>query len=142
MDDSYEASFRFKEQSFVADNKKTDPDLSLSELSIPSQSSRPVKQPFSLLARPSQAPEPELDIPSNEEQEENVKDDYANAEEPEAQVKDATRDREERLRQDLFVLRKLNAGFATYTEALAETRSATEVCHLILLLKSVGHIAK
>ncbi len=132
-------------------------DLSLSELSlndrpIPGSS----KQPFSLLARPSTSTSPrEVDDDDNLHEEsifdqdqadehaddvqERVGDDElveaaaaAHAEEEEATQRAESKrsvayNREERLRQDLFVLRKLNTAFSGYNEALGDVHSGTEV---------------
>lgn len=129
MDDSYDASLnlkaKIKSASPIADASYADQELSLSELSVPGPSGRPSQQPFSLLARPSQPPEPDVAI--QEETEGPAEQGEEKVETVEDQVKSAVHEREERLRQDLFVLRKLNAGFVTYNEALAETRSSTEV---------------
>jgi len=130
-------------------------DLSLSELSlndrpIPGSS----KQPFSLLARPSTSTSPrEIDDDDNLHEEsifdqdqadehaddvqERVGDDEvveaaaAHAEEEEATQRAESKrsvayNREERLRQDLFVLRKLNTAFSGYNEALGDVHSGTE----------------
>ena len=39
----------------------------------------------------------------------------------------AAKTREEKLQHDLFVLKKLNAAFEVYKEALKETKSSTDV---------------
>ncbi|EJD03332.1 uncharacterized protein FOMMEDRAFT_20453 [Fomitiporia mediterranea MF3/22] len=48
-------------------------------------------------------------------------------EDSEARAQSIARSREERLRQDLFVLRKLNEGFAVYNNALSGAKSTTEL---------------
>lgn len=138
MNNSLEPSLRLNDKSKAtspnAEMSYENTDLSLSELSVPGPSTRLSYQPFSLLARPSQPPEPDPDI-SGKEEEGKLPDEVEEiveeiVEDEEAQAKTASKTREERLRQDLFVLRKLNSGFTIYNEALAETRSSTEVCIL------------
>ena len=50
------------------------------------------------------------------------------AEDAEIIKRAAERTREERLRHDLYVLKKLNSAFFTFNDALKETKSGTEVC--------------
>lgn len=101
-----------------------DADLSLSELSLNEKPVAGPSQPFSLLARPSQVygtNEPEDEdqlIPDAEEQPEV---------DPEVRQRSVARSREERLRQDLFVLQKLNASFSVYNEALHEVETSNDV---------------
>jgi hypothetical protein len=84
-------------------------DLSISELSL---SDQPLK-PFTLL----ETPEPEI----AEEHEE--------PEEPVAQQsqRHSTKAREEKLQSDIFILKKLNASFELFNEALQDTGSANQV---------------
>jgi hypothetical protein len=82
-------------------------DLSISELSLSDQTLKP----FTLLA----APEPEID-----------------PEEPEEPVarqsqRPSTKAREEKLQSDIFILKKLNASFELFNEALQDTGSANQV---------------
>ena len=91
MDDSYDSSLnlkaKIKSTPPVADASYADQELSLSELSVPGPSGRPSQQPFSLLARPSQPPEPDVAIqeetesPAVQEEEkvENVEDQVKSA---------------------------------------------------------------
>lgn len=119
-------------------------DLSLSELSVNIQPGPSRSQPFSLLARPSLPPEE----PMPEEENEDVGNETARPVEDHDEEKDVkthsvARSREERLRQDLFTLRKLNAGLAIYNDALSDTKSSTEVSigipFLIVHALIVGH---
>ena len=101
-------------------------DLSLSELSIVPQPS--AARPFSLLARPPQqdpaTPVRDPAIDANvEEGTSRANVSYAEGETEHV----VTQTREEKLRSDLFTLRKLNSVFAVYNEALAATESGTEV---------------
>ncbi|VDB95252.1 unnamed protein product [Peniophora sp. CBMAI 1063] len=93
-------------------------DLSLSELSLadrPSQS-----RPFSLLPRHEDPATPVKDGGDDVEVTEV-------APEEEHVEQDTAQTREERLSNDLYTLRKLNAAFGMYNEALAATESGTEV---------------
>lgn len=118
-------------------------DLSLSELSLGTghlQSGAREKRPFSLLARPIQdesavvddddaqvegqgeghgAEGGEMDATMTQEDIENAK-------------RLAARTREEKLQHDLFILKKLNAAFEVYKDALRETKSATDVRSLFV----------
>ncbi|KAI5120301.1 hypothetical protein M0805_005805 [Coniferiporia weirii] len=104
-----------------------DADLSLSELSLNEKPGPPAgpSQPFSLLARPSQPPEPDI-----AELQDDIEDEVGNETElprdEEAMALSMARTREDRLGQDLFVLRKLNSGLAMYNDALGDTRSSAE----------------
>lgn len=101
-------------------------DLSLSELELtrPAESERP----FSLFARrPTPPPDEYAEEHGAEEELEGTEED----EEKRARLQAKTR--EERLQNDLFVLRKLNATFTVYNDALRETESATEVRPLLRL---------
>ena len=56
--------------------------------------------------------------------------DEGDGEDEEAQIKTArkaARTREEKLQNDLFLLKKLNSAFSLYTDALRATQSSTEV---------------
>ncbi|KAH8119552.1 hypothetical protein DFH11DRAFT_452689 [Phellopilus nigrolimitatus] len=144
MDDSFESPVplkaRFHSASPLADTTYGGPenaDLSLSELSLnekPGPSAGP-SRPFSLLARPLRPPEPqppEPDIAKLEVEDEadgndsDIVESEIVVEDEETRLKSMARTREERLRQNLFVLRKLNSGFAVYNDALSDTRSSTE----------------
>ena len=78
-------------------------DLSISELSLSDQTLKP----FTLLA----TPEPELEV---------------DTEEPVSQ-RHSAKAREEKLQSDIFILKKLNASFELFNEALQETGSANQV---------------
>ena len=91
-----------------------DHDLSISELSLSDQTLKP----FTLLA----PPEPETDSEDSEESEA--------SEEPvaqQAQKHSSAKAREEKLQSDIFILRKLNASFELFNEALQDTGSANQV---------------
>jgi hypothetical protein len=137
------------DNSYTAPN---DADLSISELSLAEKPSIQEQQPFSLLARPrprptrdlvqttsetndnddqnqdtKPAPEGQEVAPREEEDKDDAPDEVDEATTTAAAKQSVTRAREERLKQDLFVLRKLNAAFAAYNDALEETRSSTDV---------------
>lgn len=111
-------------------------DLSLSELSVAEPPRR--LERFSLLAPRQQdslrleegdslfsevAEEAEL----GEENEESDEDDEDNTVKREQDQRAAAQSREEKLRSDIFVLRKLNSAFGSFDEALQETTSANQV---------------
>ncbi|PAV19023.1 hypothetical protein PNOK_0586700 [Pyrrhoderma noxium] len=88
-------------------------------------------KPFSLLARPSKPPDPEPAILDTEEAivdegEEVGNETVGPAASEDERGRSTVRSKEDRLRQDLFVLRKLNEGFALYKNALSDTKSSTE----------------
>ncbi|KAI0342173.1 hypothetical protein BDW22DRAFT_244883 [Trametopsis cervina] len=121
-------------------------DLSLSELSIgdlPTQA--PPRRKFSLFAQPtspSVADESALADEDEEEQgqeyeegegeadegglEEGGFDETMRAEDIEKAQRVAAKSREEKLQSDLYILKKLNAAFDLYNEALRETKSSTD----------------
>jgi len=102
-------------------------DLSLSELSL-SDYNTIMKQPFSLLAkldpdlstpkRDNEIPSPHLAL--EKKQVEELLDDGK------AQQQ-LSRNREDKLQSDIFILKKLNASFELFNEALRETGSAHDV---------------
>jgi len=96
-------------------------DLSLSELSLSGRT--PVQRPFSLLAQP---PDPGADAEQREGDGEGEELE-GGGEDEERRTRLAAKVREEKLQNDLFVLRKLNATFASYNQALKETQSGTQV---------------
>jgi len=106
-------------------------DLSISELSL-SDRTVTVQKPFSLLASQSNLPTPtrsdegdgDLD---NDEQEGSDGD----SEKAEQEKRHAAKLREEKLQSDIFILKKLNASFALFGEALQDTGSANQVRLLI-----------
>ena len=103
-------------------------DLSISELSLYKQPNTRSshKRPFSLLARP---PSPEESAVADEEAEEGEVglDATLTQEELEKARRGAAKTREEKLQHDLFVLKKLNAAFDVYKDALKATQSSTDV---------------
>ncbi|KIK67388.1 hypothetical protein GYMLUDRAFT_238682 [Collybiopsis luxurians FD-317 M1] len=122
-------------------------DLSISELSLSDRISSSSDKPFSLLARPSTpvqtrrstADHDEEENPDDEAGEVTQKQIYADtddAEDPEKheQVERMrVKLREEKLQNDLFVLRKLNAAFSSFNEALEDVGSANEASTLRIL---------
>ncbi|TFK21969.1 hypothetical protein FA15DRAFT_672009 [Coprinopsis marcescibilis] len=110
-------------------------DLSLSDLSL-DQTIRVPAAPFTLLSKPISriSDEPRtagikssarLADPEEQEQyEEHPRGDEQ--EDEETSRKRVAKAREEKLQSDLFVLKKLNAAFATFNEALDETGSANQ----------------
>lgn len=173
MDGSYDSNVpleaRYKTFSPLTDTKYESvhsADLSVSDLSVASSNasasgsvSRPSgkRQPFSLLARPSQPSPPDEVVTKDHERErpkgretddemvvdaaldeETVHADAGHArtrtrsasgasEGEESRMQSVSRSREDRLRHDLFVMRKLNDAFALYIDSLSSAQSATEV---------------
>jgi len=123
--------------SFSYDNREDD--LSLSDLSLNDQTAI-MSKPFSLLARPESEPElrtPQRDRTHSRNDDEGTKDDL-NEEvidqlEEEDKRKQAAKLREEKLQSDVFILKKLNASFEMFKEALEDTGSANEVRNTLLL---------
>ena len=103
-------------------------DLSLSELSL-SERTQPKaarRRPFSLLARPPDE-SAVADEDAEDDQEDAELDGTMTQEDIEKAKRLAAKTREEKLQHDLFVLKKLNAAFEVYKEALKETKSSTDV---------------
>ncbi|EMD37353.1 hypothetical protein CERSUDRAFT_123346 [Gelatoporia subvermispora B] len=130
-------------------------DLSLSELSLQDRPQPTLKRrPFSLLAQP--APLRRVDHAEGDplvEEDEPAEGDTGldhtmTQEDVEEAKKMAARTREEKLQHDLFILKKLNAAFDVYKDALREAKSSTErvatqLEHTNALLdKYVGIMAK
>lgn len=105
-------------------------DLSLSELCL-SENTAIFQQPFSLLARPEQAQEsdsgPSTPTRTHNLLEDDGADDDDTEEEAEKNKRAAAKSREEKLQSDIFILKKLNASFALFNDALEDTQSANEV---------------
>ncbi|KAF8630652.1 hypothetical protein AX15_002802 [Amanita polypyramis BW_CC] len=103
-------------------------DLSLSELSITDRPSA-CSKPFTLLAEHHTQPGPTDD---NDTQDQSENEDSILLPEQTAKADDKTkrqareRQREEKLRSDLFILKKLNSAFALFHDALEESGSANE----------------
>jgi hypothetical protein len=99
-------------------------DLSLSDLSIQDRDDI-MSRPFSLLSRPDpitsplQTGEPGEDKPGGIDGDEIQDRETARRQDAKA--------REEKLQSDLFILKKLNASFAAFNEALAATGSLNDV---------------
>ena len=81
-------------------------------------------------------------VVNDEQDEDEVEDalreegDEGEGEDEEAQIRrarKAARAREEKLQNDLFLLKKLNGAFSLYTDALRATQSSTEVSKLFSL---------
>lgn len=121
-------------------------DLSLSELSLGDQT--PImSKPFSLLAKfnlpPQPHPQADLSTPTrggkSDVDEELIEEDEEHEEEveevqdPEVARQRARELRDEKLKSDVFILKKLNASFELFHEALQDTGSANEVSLLITL---------
>ncbi|KAI0819961.1 hypothetical protein BC628DRAFT_1544834 [Trametes gibbosa] len=101
-------------------------DLSLSELSLSErvQLKAGARRPFSLLARPQT---PDESAVADEDGEGGAPlDETMTQEELEKARRLAAKTREEKLQHDLFVLKKLNAAFEVYKDALRETKSSTD----------------
>lgn len=115
-------------------------DLSLSELSTGRPQSKSAhRRPFSLLAQPRSRDESAI-VYEDAEEDEGGQDQTMTQEEIEKARKAAAKTREEKLQHDLFVLKKLNAAFEVYKDALRETKSSTDVsihrampCTLLLI---------
>ncbi|KAI0358366.1 hypothetical protein OH77DRAFT_1494089 [Trametes cingulata] len=103
-------------------------DLSLSELSLSerAQTKSSHRRPFSLLARPQSPDESAVADEDAEEGEEGKVDETMTQEDIEKAKRLAAKTREEKLQHDLFILKKLNAAFEVYKDALRETKSSTD----------------
>jgi hypothetical protein len=120
-------------------------DLSLSELSI-SDHTATMPKPFSLLAkvdldpatptRNNEAVNPEI----HSDEHENDDSDFLNDEADEDLQKQAEKRKEEKLQSDIFILKKLNASFELFNDALQETGSANQVKHCLLHLLKFTYI--
>lgn len=117
-------------------------DLSLSELSL-SDDAAIMQKPFSLLARVEPEPEPITPMRSekiqNSETSDQVrysdfKDDALNDDDLRQSQEQAAKQKEEKLKSDIFILKKLNASFELFNDALNETGSANQVCLLFYAL--------
>ncbi|KAG6827141.1 hypothetical protein H0H92_013059 [Tricholoma furcatifolium] len=95
-------------------------DLSISELSLTDRTPVAPKA-FSLLAPSARSSAQDNHVENDEE-----RDTGENTEDTEANKRQAAKLREEKLRSDIFILRKLNASFALFNEALGDTRSANQ----------------
>jgi len=120
-------------------------DLSLADLSL-ADDTVILKKPFSLLAQPNEQLEepstPErrsIDLEEEYEEEDSRQLDEVegNAEDLEAQRTVSESKREEKLRSDLFVLKKLNAAFELFDAALQDTEKATGVG--LVSIDVIGH---
>ncbi|KAI0645647.1 hypothetical protein C8Q79DRAFT_910869 [Trametes meyenii] len=103
-------------------------DLSLSELSL-SERAKPGaahRRPFSLLARPQTPDESAVADEDAEDDDGAHADETMTQEDLEKARRLAAKTREEKLQHDLFVLKKLNAAFEVYKDALRETKSSTD----------------
>lgn len=149
MDDSSDFSLDgsnrsrlLSESPMLPSSSSSDADLSISELSLSDRPSPSSRRPFSLLAQPSTPVQTRHSLPTL--------DDYNDQEDEEADDGEITQRqiivdketsegtteehkrlkakmREDKLQNDLFVLRKLNGVFSSFNEALDEVGSANEV---------------
>jgi hypothetical protein len=107
-------------------------DLSLSELSL-SDRTAIFDKPFTLLAPSQDEPTTPTRSNTHEHQDSDFDsegdegDDADDLERDEQEKRHAAKVREEKLQSDIFILRKLNASFATFNEALQDTGSANQV---------------
>ncbi|KAH9892515.1 hypothetical protein C8Q73DRAFT_698409 [Cubamyces lactineus] len=103
-------------------------DLSLSELSLSERTQQKARRrPFSLLAQPpDESAAADEDADAGAEDEDTELDGTMTQEDIEKAKRLAAKTREEKLQHDLFVLKKLNAAFEVYKEALKETKSSTD----------------
>lgn len=122
-------------------------DLSLSELSIASPSIH--YKPFNIITAVNPRAQAHRDIIEDEDsfqpdrtvlsndttEAEHEGDQTPTAEETHA-VNSSEKTREEKLQNDLFVLKKINASLGAYHEALLSTRSSTDVCGFVILLST------
>lgn len=111
-------------------------DLSLSELSLSDQTAI-MEKPFSLLARAPSEPatpthNPQTSSPDvHDEKYSENSDDVLEKESPEKIQQQKGKLREEKLQSDIFILKKLNASFGLFNEALQDTSSANQVSLLL-----------
>lgn len=107
-------------------------DLSISELSLPDRTAI-FDKPFTLLAPLQDDPTTPTRSNSHENRDHDVEfeddgeDDVDDVEQSEQEKRLAAKVREEKLQSDIFILKKLNASFATFHEALQDTGSANQV---------------
>ncbi|KAJ3979694.1 hypothetical protein F5890DRAFT_1575924 [Lentinula detonsa] len=107
-------------------------DLSISELSLSDRPSPSSSRPFSLLAQPVSPSTPvqtHLDNDDGETTQRQVtvdNDEQASAEEREQAKRTKAKLREDKLQSDTFALRKLNAAFSSFNEALDGVGDANE----------------
>ncbi|KAF4620790.1 hypothetical protein D9613_000706 [Agrocybe pediades] len=109
-------------------------DLSLADLSLGDRTAI-MSKPFSLLAR-EEPPEPQPQTPQRDRTrdsssdglagEDDLKEEVVDQLEEEDQRKHAAKLREEKLQSDIFILKKLNASFEMFNQALEDTGSANE----------------
>ncbi|KAF9465033.1 hypothetical protein BDZ94DRAFT_1255151 [Collybia nuda] len=107
-------------------------DLSISELSLPDRTAA-FDQPFTLLApsqdeptTPTRSDSHDDSDPAEAEFGDGYNDDVDDFEQSEQEKRLKAKAREEKLQSDIFILRKLNASFASFNEALQDTRSANQ----------------
>jgi hypothetical protein len=105
-------------------------DLSLSDLSL-DQTIRG-RAPFSLLSQPSPRKQSERLVDEENqydgsEEDEGQQDEQGQEEDEETVRQRVKKMKDDKLQSDLFVLKKLNAAFAMFNEALDETGAANQV---------------
>jgi hypothetical protein len=100
-------------------------DLSISELSL-FERTETLQKPFSLLARPGpESPTPARNCADGGQ---DADEEFEGGEEVERNKRQTAKSREEKLQSDIFILKKLNASFTLFNEALENSGSANEVC--------------
>lgn len=104
-------------------------DLSISELSL-SDRQHLFDKPFSLLAPHDSGPSTPTrgEVQHHQDDLDESDEDSDNVENAEQEKRHASKAREEKLQSDIFILRKLNASFSMFNEALQDTGSANQVC--------------
>ncbi|TFK44726.1 hypothetical protein BDQ12DRAFT_730752 [Crucibulum laeve] len=112
-----------------SESNPADNDLSISELSLSDRTAM-LDKSFTLLAHddrlPSTLTRPEK-TPGEEDGEKTYdQEDMREGDDVEQIKRNSAKSREEKLRGDIFVIRKLNASFATFNEALQETATAND----------------
>lgn len=107
-------------------------DLSLSELSLQDRPLDPPRRKFSLFAQPPSPQDADESAIADANDEDDVfggeaLNDTMKPEDIEKAQRAAAKTREERLQHDLLTLKKINAAFDVYKEAMRETQSNTDV---------------
>jgi hypothetical protein len=98
-------------------------DLTLSDLSLRDRDDI-MSKPFSLLARPEPVTPPQQTSTLGDTEDEGEGHDETSVEHTEKQTGKA---REEKLHSDMFILKKLNASFSAFNEAMEATGSINDV---------------
>jgi hypothetical protein len=122
-------------ESISSDNGQEENDLSLSDLSLRERDDI-MSKPFSLLARAEPVTPTQQTSTLGEAEDEEEGQDETNVEHTEKQTGKA---REDKLHSDMFILKKLNASFSAFNEAMEATGSINDVrslseCILVLIV--------